>query len=66
MFVEKFIISKRCDEPMRRRKEKLNTPFHRSWKCTNKCTECICCIVTLSDGTEQHLNLLGKGLKEQT
>ena len=65
MFVEKFIIRKRCDEPMRRRKEKLNTPYHRPWKCKGECTNCICCIVTLSDGTEQHLSLTGVKLREK-
>lgn len=65
MFVEKFIIDKRCDEPMRRSKEKLNTPYHRPWKCTGKCASCVCCIATLSDGTEQHINLMGKQLREQ-
>lgn len=53
----------RCDEPMRRSKEKarvINTQIVGGisvpkWKCTGDCYNCICGIVTTEDGTESHV-----------
>lgn len=58
--VEKFIIRRRCDKPMRRSKEQCNTAFNRWWRCTGECKVCICCLITLDDGTEEHVNLISK------
>ena len=51
---EKLIVSRRCDKQMRRRKQLLNTPFHRRWRCTGDCKHCICCIEVDSMGDEYH------------
>ena len=55
---KKTIINRRCDEPMRRSKEKT----HR-WKCTGKCKTCICGITIDQEGNEEHVNPLSKVFK---
>lgn len=45
----------RCDEPMRRSKEKCYTPFHTDWHCTGDCMNCICCIWTDENGQDSHI-----------
>ena len=55
MTISYRIISRRCDEAMKRSKEKCFTPNHRRWKCTGECKTCICCLETIEDGTERHL-----------
>lgn len=52
--VEKFIIGKRCDIPMRRSKEKCKTLNGDHWKCHGNCDGCFCAIYKYSDGTESH------------
>ena len=54
------IHRRRCDVPMRRQKEKCNTPFYKKWECSGECKRCICCIITLEDGTEEHVNLISQ------
>ena len=56
------IISRRCDYPMRRSKEKCNTPYHTEWHCTEDCRNCICCLIKYEDGTEAHVNPMFKGI----
>lgn len=48
---------------MRRSKERLREIKELGlpkWRCTGKCANCICGIVTGKDGTEHHVNLLRK------
>lgn len=49
----------RCDEPMKRSKEKClrrtETGMTYRWKCTGKCEECICCLIKQDDGTWLHV-----------
>lgn len=49
----------RCDEPMRRSKEKCDrlTPMklRYRWKCTSKCEECVCGLIKQEDGTWVHV-----------
>ena len=58
MTTTKIVVHRRCDEPMRRSKEKT----HR-WKCTGKCKTCICCITIDQEGNEEHVNPLSKAFK---
>lgn len=57
MHVLLSIVSRRCDEPMRRSKEKCITPFYRPWRCTEDCRNCFCCIQMDENGTESHVNV---------
>ena len=50
------IISRRCDKPMRKSKERCNTPYYTRWKCKAKCDECICCIEKDENGMERHVS----------
>ena len=50
-----YMTKYRCDESMKRSKEKCNTPFHSTWKCTGDCKTCICCIVKDANGFEHHM-----------
>ena len=54
---DKYIIEHRCDEPMKRSKEKCYTPFRMKWKCTGECRSCICCIVKDNYGGERHIGV---------
>lgn len=58
MHVLKALTRFRCDEPMRRSKEKCYTTAGIHWRCDKRCKECICAIRTISDGTEEHVNLM--------
>lgn len=60
MHVMPVIVSRRCDEPMRRSKEKCYTPRLRKWRCTEDCRNCICCIQKDENGTESHVNVASK------
>ena len=54
---KKTIIKRRCDEAMRRSKEKADgqgDPF----KCAGECKNCICCIEMDNYLVESHVNLL--------
>ena len=47
----------RCDEAMRRSKEKARavTPFgFPKWRCTGECRACVCGMVKLSSGNWVH------------
>lgn len=44
----------RCDESMRRSKEKCFTPFNTKWRCDKDCTNCICALVKQYDGSWKH------------
>lgn len=57
----RFEISRRCDEPMKRSKEKCRRPSGKRWKCDGNCKQCICCLIMADDGTEHHFNPLRKG-----
>lgn len=59
--VEKWIIGRRCDESMKRSKEKCITPLYTRWKCNNDCKTCICCIYKINDGTEHHFDPNSRG-----
>ena len=50
-----IIINRRCDEPMRRSKERCITPAYRKWKCSEDCRNCICCIQMDENGNEEKL-----------
>ena len=54
-------MSIRCDEAMRKSKERCYTPDHRRWKCTNECSNCICCLYKDRYGLEHHFNPMSKG-----
>lgn len=60
MYVTPTIIQRRCDEPMRRSKERCITPAYRKWKCTEDCRNCICCIQMDEQGNEAHVNVASK------
>ena len=52
----------RCDEPMRRSKERaVNESWGvygiPKWKCTGKCSQCICGLVMDSFGVWSHVNI---------
>lgn len=47
----------RCDEAMRRSKERCQTKNKESWRCNKKCDSCHCAIFKRSDGTEEHLKV---------
>ena len=66
MTISYRIISRRCDEAMKRSKEKCITPQYRRWRCTGECKTCICCIYQTNDGKEHHVNLLGKSTGDRT
>ncbi len=55
-----FIIKRRCDEAMRRSKEKCRTPSGYKWKCTGECKTCICCIYMTQYFHERHYNRMRK------
>ena len=61
MTVSYKIISRRCDESMRRSKERcyISSIGRMAWRCTGECSRCICCIETIEDGTERHVSLRG-------
>lgn len=47
----------KCDESMRRSKERCYIPFGRRWRCTTNCKECICAMFKQEDGTWIHKKL---------
>lgn len=47
----------KCDEAMRRSKERCYIPFGRRWRCTTNCKECICAMFKQEDGTWIHKKL---------
>ena len=62
----KYIINRRCDEPMRRSKEQCYIRPGVHWSCTGKCKECICSIYKTNNGTEHHNNFLTKQIEDWT
>ena len=44
----------RCDESMRKSKERCYIPFGRRWRCSTNCQECICALFQQDDGTWTH------------
>ena len=54
-YAKTHVISHRCDEPMRRSKEKCWTKDNKRWKCTGDCKNCVCCIAKDANGDEAHL-----------
>ena len=62
----KHIISRRCDEPMRRSKEQGYTQYNRHWECTGDCKNCICSIYKTDNGLEYHNNFLRKEIEDVT
>lgn len=54
------ITNRRCDEPMRRSKERCVTPARRPWRCTEDCKNCFCCIYKDELGNEAHVNVASK------
>lgn len=44
----------KCDEAMKRSKEKCFTPYGTRWRCTDNCRECICAMFKQEDGTWMH------------
>lgn len=55
---------RRCDEPMRRSKERGFTASGKRWRCKGECKNCICCLETRYDGTEEHFNPMFTGRRE--
>ena len=54
----------RCDVPMRRSKERTSgiDEFGISgWKCTGRCTNCMCGIIMDKYGTERHVSFTREG-----
>ena len=47
----------KCDESMRRSKERCWTPNNRRWRCTGECKECHCALFKKDDGTWEHLKI---------
>lgn len=60
MHVTLTIISRRCDIPMRRSKERCQTSMRRPWRCTGDCKNCFCCIQMDELGNESHVNVASK------
>ena len=61
MNTDEIAVSRRCDEAMRRSKEKgFRAPGIR-WRCDGECKECICCIVKSDDGNERHFVAFKRG-----
>ena len=54
------VISKRCDEAMRRSKEKCFKGNYKKWKCTGECSTCFCCIIRRENGDEEHIDIRRK------
>ena len=52
------IIGHRCDEQMKRSKEKCMTQHWKPWKCTGECKACICCILKDEYGGERHIGVI--------
>lgn len=54
----------RCDEQMKRSKERCMTitPTGKRyrWRCTGECSQCICAMVKQEDGTWMHIRRLNK------
>lgn len=50
----RVIVSRRCDEPMARRKGLLGY-------CQHRCSECLCCIEKDAHGSEQHVSIVRGG-----
>lgn len=44
----------RCDEPMKRSKEKPVPYIGTPWRCTGQCATCICGLHKNDDGTWEH------------
>ena len=62
----KLVTKRKCDEQMKRSKEKCNTANHTWWKCTKECSTCICGMYQTEEGDWHHNNLMSKqGLKEK-
>jgi hypothetical protein len=57
------VIRRRCDEPMRKSKERCYTNKGHRWRCTGECRTCICCLEMMPDGRERHFNPLFKGVR---
>lgn len=57
--------ARRCDEPMRRSKERCYTPSRRKWRCTEQCNNCVCCLEKRYDGTWEHFNPLFTGERRE-
>ena len=51
----------RCDESMRRSKERCYTPFHTRWRCTGECKACICGLRKTQTGDWEHVTTSGNG-----
>jgi len=49
---------------MRRSKEECFTAEGRKWRCRGDCKNCICCLETRYDGTEEHFNPMFTGRRE--
>lgn len=62
----KYIKSRRCDEPMRRSKERGYIRPGVHWQCTGQCKNCICSIYKTNNGVEHHNNLLTKQIEDWT
>lgn len=58
MYSAKLIEKKRCDEAMKRSKERgYMNEGGGHWHCPQDCLNCFCCLVTLDDGRECHVDL---------
>ena len=57
MHVLLSIVNRRCDEPMRRSKEKCITRLYKPWRCNEDCSNCFCCIQMDENGNESHVNV---------
>lgn len=55
-----YVIHRRCDEPMKRSKERCRKPNGERWECTGDCKNCICCIYMTQYFREHHVNFLKK------
>lgn len=45
----------RCDEPMKKSKEKCYAQENVRWVCAKDCEHCVCAMFKKTDGTWEHL-----------
>lgn len=60
----RIATKRKCDQSMRRSKERCITPNLRRWKCTEDCKNCVCGMYQTQEGDWHHNNLIGKQPKE--
>lgn len=55
----------KCDEAMRRSKERCYKPAGDKWRCTGECRECHCGLHKKDDGTWEHKKIEWAHVKKE-